>query len=58
MFRRPNKKQLLIRRIIVSIITVLSVVVIATGTILFILGYRLDSEKGQLEQGNGQFVES
>ncbi|MFY9228532.1 MAG: PEGA domain-containing protein [Candidatus Microsaccharimonas sp.] len=51
MFRRPNKKQLLIRRIIVSIITVLSVIVIATGTILFILGYRLDSEKGQLEQG-------
>ncbi|MFZ3009720.1 MAG: PEGA domain-containing protein [Candidatus Microsaccharimonas sp.] len=51
MFRRPNKKQLLIRRIIVSIITVLSVIVIVTGTILFILGYRLDSEKGQLEQG-------
>lgn len=51
MFRRPNKKQLLIRRIIVSIITVLSVIVIASGTILFILGYRLDSEKGQLEQG-------
>lgn len=51
MFRRPTKKQLLIRRIIVSIVTVVAVLVIATGTILFILGYRLDSDKGRLEQG-------
>ncbi|MDB5162178.1 MAG: hypothetical protein JWM52_686 [Candidatus Saccharibacteria bacterium] len=51
MFRRPTKKQLLIRRIIVSIVSVFAVLVIMTGAILFILGYRIDSEKGSLEQG-------
>ena len=51
MFKRPSKKQLLIRRIIVSTIMVLAVLVIVAGTILFILGYRLDSDKGRLEQG-------
>jgi WD40 repeat protein len=51
MYRRPSKKQLLLQRVIVSAISVLAVLVIATGTILFILGYRLDSDKGRLEQG-------
>lgn len=51
MYRRPSKKQQLIRRIIVLIITIFSVLVIVTGTILFILGYRLDSVNGRLEQG-------
>jgi hypothetical protein len=51
MYRRPSKKQLLLQRVIVSTITVLAVLIIATGTILFILGYRLDSDKGRLEQG-------
>ncbi|MFZ3016229.1 MAG: PEGA domain-containing protein [Candidatus Microsaccharimonas sp.] len=51
MYRRPSKKQLLLQRIIVSVISVLAVLVIVTGTILFILGFRLDSEKGRLEQG-------
>lgn len=50
MFRRPSKKQLLIRRVIVSIVMTLAVLVIVTGTILFVLGYRLDSDKGRLEQ--------
>jgi hypothetical protein len=51
MYRRPSKKQLLLQRVIVSAISVLAVLIIATGTILFILGYRLDSDKGRLEQG-------
>ena len=51
MFRRPSKRQLLIRRIIVYIITTLSVLVIVTGAILFILGYRIDSNNRRLEQG-------
>lgn len=51
MFKRPTKRQLLIRRIITYTVMVLAVVVIVAGTILFILGYRLDSDKGRLEQG-------
>lgn len=51
MFKRPTKKQLLIRRIISYSVMVLAVVVIVAGTILFILGYRLDGDKGRLEQG-------
>ena len=51
MFRRPNKKQLLIRRIVTYSVMVLAVLVIVAGTILFILGYRLDSDKGRFEQG-------
>ena len=41
----------MIRRGIVMGIMTLSVLVIVTGTILFVLGYRLDSERGRLEQG-------
>ena len=51
MFRRPTKKQLLIRRIITLSVMFFAVIVIVTGTILFILGYRLDSNKGRIEQG-------
>lgn len=51
MFRRPSKKQMLIQRLIVAAVMTISVVIIATGTILFVLGYRLDSENGRLEQG-------
>jgi len=51
MFKKPTKKQLLIRRIILSSIATLSVIIIATATILFMLGYRLDSGNGKLEQG-------
>lgn len=51
MFKRLTKKQQLVRRITVYIVMVAAVVVIVSGTILFILGYRLDSDKGRLEQG-------
>lgn len=51
MFRRPSKKQLLIRRVIVYTVMTLAVLVIVTGSILFILGYRLDSDKFRIEQG-------
>lgn len=51
MFKRPSKKQLLARRIIFSVIATLSVLIILTVTILFMLGYRLDSGNGRLEQG-------
>jgi hypothetical protein len=51
MFRRPTKRQLLIRRIITYVVMVIAVIVIVAGTILFILGYRLDGDKGKLEQG-------
>lgn len=51
MFHRPSKKQLLIKRIIISTVMVVATLVIVTGAILFILGYRLDGDKGRLEQG-------
>lgn len=51
MFKRPTKKQLLIRRIITYTVMFIAVVVIVSGTILFILGYRLDGDKGRIEQG-------
>ena len=51
MFKRPTKKQLFIRRVITYIIMTVAVLVIVAGTILFILGYRLDGDKGSLEQG-------
>jgi hypothetical protein len=51
MFKRTSKKQLLIRRTIIYIVMVFAVLVIVAGTILFILGYRIDGAKGNLEQG-------
>jgi len=51
MFKRPTKKQLFIRRVIFSTIATVSVLIILTVTILFMLGYRLDSGNGRLEQG-------
>ena len=51
MFKRPTKKQLLIRRIILSAVATFAVIIIATTTILFMLGYRLDSGNGRIEQG-------
>lgn len=50
MYRKPSKKQLLIQRSIVVAVMFISIVVIVTGTILFILGYRLDGIDGRLEQ--------
>jgi hypothetical protein len=51
MFRRPTQKQLLLRRTITLSVMFFAVIIIVTGTILFILGYRLDSNKGRIEQG-------
>jgi len=51
MFKRPTKKQQLFRRIAVLTVMAVAVVVIVAGTILFILGYRIDGDKGRLEQG-------
>lgn len=51
MFKKPTKKQFLIRRIAISVLATISVLIIATFSILFILGYRLDSGNGRLEQG-------
>jgi hypothetical protein len=51
MFKKPTKKQFLIRRIILSSIATLAVLIIATSAILFMLGYQLDSDNGRLEQG-------
>lgn len=50
MFKKPTKKQLALRRLVVSVITTISVLIIVTVSILFMLGYRLDSSN-RLEQG-------
>jgi len=50
MFKRPTKKQLLIRRIFYSTVATFSVLVILTVTILFLQGFRLDSGN-RLSQG-------
>lgn len=51
MFKKPTKKQFIIRRIILSSIATLAVIIIATAAILFMLGYRLDGGNGRLSQG-------
>lgn len=51
MFKKPTKRQFIIRRILLSSLATLSVIIIATSAILFMLGYRLDSDNGRLEQG-------
>ena len=51
MFKKPTKKQFIIRRIILSVIATVSVAVIVTVAILFMLGYRLNSQSGTLQQG-------
>ncbi len=51
MFKKPSKKQLLIRRLIISTLASVLVVIVVTISILFMLGYRLDSGNGRLEQG-------
>lgn len=50
MFKKPTKKQLALRRAAVSVIATVSVLIIVTVSILFMLGYRLDSSN-RLEQG-------
>lgn len=51
MFHRSQKRRLLIQRIVAYVVSTLAVLLIVTGAILFIQGYRLDSDHGRLEQG-------
>lgn len=51
MFKRPNKQLFILRRVILSIVATISVLIIVTVSILFMLGYRLDGGNGRLEQG-------
>lgn len=51
MFRRPSQKRQLVQRVVVSTLAMLAIIIGVTLTVLFILGYRLDSGSGRLEQG-------
>jgi len=51
MFKKPTKQSFLIRRVLLSVLATVSVLIIVTASILFMLGYRLDSGNGRLEQG-------
>ena len=51
MFKKPTKKQFIIRRIVLSTIATTAVVGIVTVAILSMLGYRLNSTDGTLQQG-------
>jgi hypothetical protein len=51
MYRRPSKKKELIKRIITYVAMTLSVLAIVSVLILVILGYRIDSDNGRIEQG-------
>lgn len=51
MFKKPTKRQFIIRRILLSSLATMSVIIIATVAILSMLGYRLDGNNGRLEQG-------
>lgn len=51
MFKKPTKKARLIRRIVLSAVATLAVIIIVTASVLFMLGYRLDSGNGRLELG-------
>ena len=50
MFKKPTRKQFIIRRIILSTIATVSVAIIVTVAVLFMLGYRLNSDNS-LQQG-------
>ena len=51
MFKKPNKQFFVLRRALLSVVATISVLIIVTASILFMLGYRLDSGNGRLEQG-------
>jgi len=51
MFNLSKKQFAVIRRVLFSVVGTLSVLIIVTASILFMLGYRLDSGNGHLEQG-------
>ena len=51
MYRPPSKRKQAIRHALIYTLMTLSVVVLVTAIILFILGFRFDSGNGRLEQG-------
>lgn len=51
MFKKPTKKQFIIRRVALATVATMSVLVIVTVSIFLMLGYRLDSGSGTLSQG-------
>jgi hypothetical protein len=50
MYRKPGKQRLLIRRILSYTIMTLSVVLIATFIIFFVMGFRFNADDGRIEQ--------
>lgn len=52
MFKKPKKQLYILRRVLISVIATAAVLIIATASIFFMLGYRLDSGNGRLEQGS------
>ena len=51
MFKKPTKKQFIIRRVALAALATTSVIIIVTVSIFLMLGYRLDSGSGKLSQG-------
>jgi hypothetical protein len=51
MYKKPSKKRLLIQRTLLSTAASLLVIFTVTISIFFMLGYRLDSGNGRIEQG-------
>lgn len=50
MKRKPGKQRLLIKRILIYIIMTLSIVLIATFIIFFVMGFRFNADDGRIEQ--------
>ena len=51
MFKKPTRKQFIIRRVILSSLATAAVAIIVTIAVLSMLGYRLNSNNGTLQQG-------
>jgi len=51
MHKRPNRKNENIKRILTYVVMTLSVLTLVSALIFVLLGYRFDSESGQIEQG-------
>lgn len=50
MYRRPSKKQQLIRLVLVYTAMILLIAITVTGLVFTILGYRIDTNNGQVER--------
>lgn len=51
MYRPPSKRKQAIRHALIYTAMTLSVVVLVTAIVFFILGFRFDTGNGRLEQG-------